>query len=229
MKLTFDQALFKFIVKSQKILLIACAGSVSIIALLSYVTFGQLVTTEQQIRETGTKLAKLKSSYAVSTNLIKELESKTNLLSTFMPNDFDLLVMLSTVEEIGKRTNFKIQSVSLVSEPLLPGKIKGKSISITGSGSFQSFLDFLKNYKSISGQIISMDSVSLSGKDKVISNLGITMYAYNPVVDSKSFPDMSNLDKKDRDVLKVVTEYVRLGNSGVVDDKYSSKKNPFEN
>lgn len=228
MKLTFDEALIRFILKNHRNLLIASLASICIIFSLSFVTFNRLTETQTKVTAATSQIAKLKSTFSVSTNLVKELKDKVTLLNVFLPNDFDLLLMLNTIEEIGNRTNFKIRSVSLGSEKTHEGILAQKNIVIIATGTFESFLNFLKEYKAVTGQIISMASVSLSGKEQVLSNLSITMYAYKPKIDLNAFPDLKNLDKNDRAVLDVVTKYVKVVPDTKIDDSYQPKTDPFQ-
>ena len=73
-----------------------------------------------------------------------------------------------------------------------------------------------------------MASVSLSGKEKVISNLAITMYAYKPQISLDSMQNLTNLDKRDRKILDIVTKYAKVSSGAKVDDNYEAQKNPFQ-
>ena len=108
MKLPFDRALALFILKHHRNLLIASVCSVAIIGLFSVGTYIKLIDTRAKINQTAKSLDKIKSSYAISTNLIQGLQGKEQILTSFLPNDFDLLVALSTLEEIGERTVLRI-------------------------------------------------------------------------------------------------------------------------
>jgi hypothetical protein len=228
MKLNFDKALIFFIIKHHRNLLVASLFSVAVIALFSFGTYTRLAETFTKINDTTQKLTKIKTSYAISTNLIQELQGKELILNNFMPSNFDLLVALSTIEEIGSRTDFHIQTVSIGAEKSIEGVLFSKKVSIAASGSFDAFLGFLKNYKVITGQAISMGSVSLSGKEKVLSDLSITMYAYKPKIDINALPDLANLTKQERDIITAISSYVKTSTNQSVEDDYTSKKDPFQ-
>ncbi|MFA6005029.1 MAG: hypothetical protein WC775_00905 [Patescibacteria group bacterium] len=227
MKLTFDQALVMFILKHHRNLLIVSAFSVLIIAVLSFGTYNRMAETQTKINDTTRQLSKIKSSFAVSTNLIQELGGKDRILNSFMPSEFDLLVALSTIEEIGERTDFRIQAVTLGAEKPVEGALLSKRISLTASGSFEAFLGFLKDYKVITGQAMSIGAISLSGKEKVISDLSITMYSYKPKIDLNALPDMKNLTKEEKSIIDVISDYVQTATTTSLEDDYTAKEDPF--
>ncbi|MEK9179092.1 MAG: hypothetical protein AAB893_01350, partial [Patescibacteria group bacterium] len=82
--------------------------------------------------------------------------------------------------------------------------------------------------KYITGQAVSIDSVSLNGKTTVISNLTLTLFAFKPKINLASIEIVAPMDKIDRDILGLVKRYTTVPKVVNISPNYESKQNPFE-
>lgn len=166
---------------------------------------------------------KLFASQAVNKLLI----DKQELLDSFLPDKFELLRVLNVLETISSKTKFKIESFSISPPQEIPGQRVEKRIDIKGSGTFNEFLNFIKEYKYISGQILSVDSLNLTGRDEIVSNLSITLYAYEPKIDFAAL-EPGGIDTLDEKLINLIEQNVEIVKEIEIKDDYKNKTNPFE-
>jgi len=183
------------------------------------------VLTTKQIAELQAKA--LPTTESADEDTVRELKDKANLMANYLPDSFNLYQVIGLIEQIGRKTNFKIQSYSLhYSEPL-SNSLVSQALSLQGSGTLEEFMAFLKEYKFITGKLLTIDSVNLSGAKRLLSNLNVTIYAYKPeiVLEGQSIPALSNLD---RELLQKIVRYSAPTTQTNSDSNYQNKENPFE-
>ncbi len=168
------------------------------------------------------------SGQNINTAAIFKVNENTSLLTGFLPDRFNVFRTLNLIERIGDQTGFNVDSFILSFQNLdVKDKLQTKQLQIAGSGTPQAFLAFLKEYKYITGQIITIDNVNLIGTNNLITNLSLNIYAYDPNIDLNENV-RSNLDSIDDKILEKIRENVDVGDSEAISDDYESKEDPFK-
>lgn len=184
-----------------------------------------LVTDTQELT---VKIAKYEQDSKAASAVNADFLSSSDVLKRFLPDDFDIYTIINVIENITFRTKFTVESYSLSTQETKEGIQSDKKIVLTGSGTYQQFLDFIRQYKYITGQAVSIDSVSLNGKTTVISNLTLTLFAFKPKINLASIEIVAPMDKIDRDILGLVKRYTTIPKVVSITASYESKGNPFE-
>jgi len=169
----------------------------------------------------------LPTTATVDADTVRELKDKANLFATYLPDEFNLYQVINLIEQIGRKTNFKIQSYSLQYTETTSDNLATQTLSLQGSGSLDEFMAFLKEYKFITGKLLTIDTVNLSGSKRLLTNLAVNIYAYKPniTLEGQSIPPLTELD---RTLIQKVTRYSVPMVESKTDANYSNKENPFE-
>jgi hypothetical protein len=221
-----DTRLVKFIWKKlNKILIIAVFAILPTIFGLIWIT-KQKIEVSNEVKELENKIV---SEVKISdTGLVYRMAEKSKYLKEFLPDEFEIFETLTLIEKISKRTNFKVESFSLERFDTSPDLLQTRKLNISGSGSVDSFMAFLKEYKYITGQIVSIDSVNLVGNLDVISDLSLNVFAYKPSIGDGMNNDTSSISQTDSKLLDIIEENTELKTSVNLDDRFNNKVNPFE-
>lgn len=157
---------------------------------------------------------------------VMQLTKDANRLGTFLPDELDLYQVNALTDQIAKKTKFSIQSFSLKAVDIPENKLYVQPLNLVGSGTLEQLMAFIEEYKFITGRIITIDSVNLSGDRRVLSNLAVNIYAYKPVIEVKNEP-IRKLDEIDQYILKQIQKYYETPKKEILDTEYSTKQNPF--
>lgn len=190
----------------------------------SYTNYSALDTKAQKSQD---KYDELQRNLLASQVINKKIVDKLPVLQSFLPNQFDLLSIISVIETISTKTKFKINSFSIEESPTVPGVVNQKKIDIKGIGTFAEFLNFIKEYKYISGKLLSLDTVNLSGAEEVVSSLSINLYAQDPKIDPSQLPP-NQIDPLDEKILQLIEDNIVSQKAQELDDTFSEKGNPFQ-
>lgn len=185
-----------------------------------------LIGKQRIVESSFSRLAENYRNRNKKNDLLINIDSK---ISSFLPNVSELFNTLSIIENISKRTGFKIESYTLNSQTEVEGVEQKQNILIKGAGSQDQFMNFLKEYKFITGQAVTIDTLNLSSKDKVVSSLSLNFFSYKPKVNLQDLPDVIEVDEELKQYLKQIDKYAF--DFEAIDKKvnlnYSKKKNPF--
>ena len=157
---------------------------------------------------------------------VMQLTKDANRLGTFLPDELDLYQVNALTDQIAKKTKFSIQSFSLKAVDIPENKLYVQPLNLVGSGTLEQLMAFIEEYKFITGRIITIDSVNLSGDRRVLSNLAVNIYVYKPVIAVKN-ESIRKLDEVDQYILKQIQKYYEMPKKEVLDTEYSTKQNPF--
>jgi len=143
------------------------------------------------------KAKALPTTATVDAETVRELKDKATLFAAFLPDEFNLYQVIGLIEQIGRKTNFKIQSYSLQYKETVSDSLASQTLTLEGSGSLEEFMAFLKEYKFITGRLLTIDSVNLSGSKRLLTSLNVNIYAYKPsiVLEGQTIPVLSSLDR----------------------------------
>lgn len=228
MRLKADIQLSKFIWKKYRNLILLSVLVLIVIAIFSFLAFKRRMVLNRELQQLQAKLNEQRIRLDVNSAVAERLIENSQSLGIFLPDEFDLYNLLDLIDSIGEKTKFKIEGYSILQQETPSGILVKKGIAIKGSGTFDQFLDFLKEYKYITGQFISISSVSLTGKDRVFTQLVIDLFAYRPNVDLQNIPVIQTLDSADNKLLEIIAKHVVKKKIEEISDDYESKSNPFK-
>ena len=165
----------------------------------------------KKTNETKVQVEKLKQLSVVNVETIDSeamaiLSSSANELASFLPDEFNLYQVIALIEQIAVKTRFNIQSYALSYVEVKPDTLQQQSLALTGSGTYDQFMAFLKEYKFVTGKALTIDSVNLSGSKRILSDLKVNIYAYKPniTVDNQA---IVALDKTDKLITEKIKKY----------------------
>lgn len=220
--------LVKFLWNRNKSMIIGGILLSGLIIFLISIAYKQQDTLQTDTKELSIKISKYELDSKASQAVNSDFLSSSDILKRFLPDDFDIYTIINVIENITSRTKFTVESYSLSTQETKEGIQSDKKVVLTGSGTYQQFLDFIRQYKYITGQAVSIDSVSLNGKTTVISNLTLTLFAFKPKINLASIEVVAPMDKIDRDLLGLVKRYTTIPKVVNITSSYESKGNPFE-
>lgn len=184
-----------------------------------------------KIKESETEINRLKKLSLVNLeevdhDTVMQLTKDATRLGAFLPDEFDLYQVNALTDQIAKKTKFSIQSYSLKAVDVPEDKLYVQPLNLVGSGTLEQLMAFIEEYKFITGRVITIDSVNLSGDRRVLSNLALNIYAYKPVIAVQNEP-IRKLDEVDQYILKQIQKYYEAPKKEILDSEYSTKENPF--
>lgn len=220
--------LLKFLWRRNKYMVLGGIFFFGFIVFLISATLSKYTGMETDYRELTIKLGKYERDTNAARAINLNFYENSDVLKRFLPDDFDLYTIINVIDNITSRTKFTVESYGLSTQETAEGVQADKKIVLIGSGTFQQFLDFIRQYKFITGQAISIGSVSLNGKSSVISSLTLTLFAFKPKINLATIEVVTPMDKIDRELLSLVKKYTTIPRTLVISPKYESKSNPFE-
>ena len=157
-----------------------------------------------------------------------DIDKLNKIFFLLLPNSQDYFSIILALESISKKTNFVVTSYSLNPRESSSNRL---SISITGFGDRNAFLNFVENYNFISNRLITIDKLEFSesnlNPDKKIS--------LNFYIDNKNKKEgfFYKLDKKDLELINKILSKINLeediesNNQDSISLEYEKKTNPF--
>ena len=157
-----------------------------------------------------------------------DIDKLNKIFFLLLPNSQDYFSIILALESISKKTNFVVTSYSLNPRESSSNRL---SISITGFGDRNAFLNFVENYNFISNRLITIDQLEFSelnpNSDKKIS---LNFYIDNKTKKESFF---YKLDKKDLELINKILSKINLeediesNNQDSISLEYEKKTNPF--
>jgi hypothetical protein len=220
-----DFKLIKFVFKKLRGLIVASVFVASIVIIFIIWSLEKRQKLVVELKNLTTQEAE--ALRHIDTSALPILEKNAGNIEAYLPDNFDLFATLNLIERISERTNFKVDSFTLSFPASVPTALEKKQLQISGSGTLAQFMAFLKEYKLITGQIVSIDSVNLSGKNKVLTSLNINIYAYKPDGIAANIDNLQ-LDDIDKQVLDKISRYSDAPDEQAeVKADYEINGNPF--
>ena len=215
LKLTLKRLQYYFLVFAVFILLLILA---------TFWLFGKII-------ESRTEIARLEKLSLVNLDEVNhetvlELTTDATKLASFLPDEFDIYQVIALTDQIANKTRFTIQSYGLQAVEVQSDKLQNQSLNLVGTGTIDQLMAFIEEYKFITGKIVTIDSVNLTGSKRVLSNLALNIYAYKPTIVLENEP-IRSLDETDKYILKQIRKYYVPVKSVILDTDYQIKENPF--
>jgi hypothetical protein len=184
-----------------------------------------------KVNQTKIEIDKLKSLSVANLDQIDHqsvvtLSTEATKIASFLPDKPNLYQIISLIDQLASETRFTIQSYGLSHTEAKLDSMQKQSLKLVGVGTIEQFMDFLENYKFVTGKLLSVDSVDLTGDKRVLSNLTVNTYTFEPEVGVNN-ESIRALDKTDNHILKQIKKYYRGVRKVETDTKYESKDNPF--
>ena len=219
-----DYRILKLTLKRLRYYFVVFFVFIVLLTLATVWLFGKISESKTEINRL--KRLSLVNLEEVDHETIMQLTKDANKLGSFLPDEFDLYQVNALTDQIAKKTKFSIQSFSLKAVDIPENKLYVQPLNLVGSGTLEQLMAFIEEYKFITGRIITIDSVNLSGDRRVLSNLAVNIYVYKPVIAVKN-ESIRKLDEVDQYILKQIQKYYEMPKKEVLDTEYSTKQNPF--
>ncbi len=174
-------------------------------------------------------LQKQISSLNVLSSSTQNLKDVAAFLNTLIPDSEDYFSIIYTLDNLSRETGFTIVGYSIDLSRLTKGQLQ---LVITGVGSRDSFLKFLKDYNYNGGRFITSDKIELSQQTAGQFKVNTTFYSQklNPstintiTLSPVSLQQLTDLQQKVTFALK---ESNTATAEGTTDFTYARKTNPF--
>ncbi len=144
---------------------------------------GRYFENNSKIRELGEEIEQNRvkqSILAVSGNEnIQFLDEDVRILKSLIPDSENYFSIIYALDQLSIKTGFVITAYTINLQESTPGKI---SLTVTGFGDQNSFLNFLKGYNFEGGRLITAERIEFN-KDKTGSST-LTLNFYNKKVGS---------------------------------------------
>jgi len=163
----------------------------------------------------------------VSPETVKILSENAVVLSSFLPDEPNLYQIIKLIDQLASETRFVIHSYDLKHLEAKPDTLQKQSLKLVGSGTIEEFMMFLKQYKFITGKLLTVDDVNLTGSKRVLSNLSVNIYTFDPDIGVEN-ESVRILDKTDIYILKQINKFYRSSSKKTdIKADYKSKEDPF--
>ncbi len=197
--------------------------------LLLGLTVGKLAenksTIEKLEKETGELQDKQNLIIATTTSNANTLDEDVRIVQQLIPDFEDYFSVLYTLDQLSKKTGFIINSYTVNVGKADSDKLQ---VVVSGIGSPDSFLNFLKEYNVGGGRLITTEKIELNADDSNSFKLNLTFY--NKKVTSKN--------EKALDYQKALRDFQKIKNKvsfnfqpeatqSATDSSYPIESNPF--
>lgn len=193
----------------------------------------------QKFADNNKRLALLRSDILSTTSdkraistLASQSESNIQLdiqlLNSLIPDSEDYFSIISSLDELSNKTNFKILSYSISSASL--EQSDKLPLQIAGIGNIQAFINFLKTYNFGGNRLITLDKIEFKPKEgENVYNLSVTFYHKSIGTKAQKVPDLLTLQKslKRLNELKDKVGIIYKQEEAPSNDSYPVKSNPF--
>jgi len=149
------------------------------------------------------------------------LDELNKVLNRLIPFEEDYFSIIIALEKISQKTGFIITSYSMNLQKSNPQKL---SLTVSGIGDRQSFLEFIKNYRFIGGRLITVDNIKFSETASDKTEIALNFYNQDK---KKNLPSLFLLTQKDKEQLKEILSKTEIVMQEEKDTQYETKTNPF--
>ncbi|MGB3020380.1 MAG: hypothetical protein WBB58_04200 [Microgenomates group bacterium] len=136
--------------------------------------------------ETSALQTKQRVLQAVINENGKEIDQDLEIISKFIPDSEDYFSMIYALEKLSLSSGFIINNYTV---NLTKSDSNKLSLTVTGVGDTNSFLELLKTYNYAGGRLITAEKIGIDPLQQSGVNLDLNFYNENPTID----PD-ENLD-----------------------------------
>ncbi len=187
-------------------------------------THNQIALTKAEISTLSQRQELLQS---LSHNNTQELTDNLAIMNNLIPNSEDYFSIIYALDQLSKKTGFIINSYVV---DLTASKQDRLALSVSGIGDPKSFLEFLKDYNTGGGRLITAETIQLDSANS--SNIKLQLYFYNKAaagdnaVASQSYKDaLKNFEKIRTKVSVAVTNEEQPASN--TEQSYTLKSDPF--
>ncbi|GIW63348.1 MAG: hypothetical protein KatS3mg091_150 [Patescibacteria group bacterium] len=198
---------------------IAILFSVSIYFRTSVLEKKQNIKNIQEEIDRYEKVKKRIESMNISTEAVDEFYQQINML---IPNKYNMFETIAAIEKLARDSNF-----ATVSYTVKPDSATGKLvITIEGTSSPKSFLNFLKDYNFKSGKLITINEVNYNNEATNVK-IDLTFYYYDPKTIDNDITNIELPTKDDLTLLSEISSKIQIDLIESSDNFYPIKGNPF--
>jgi hypothetical protein len=190
--------------------------------------FNQRTVYQQQKNILENEISNLESKknlILTALNLQNEqlpLDDINRILNLLIPNEEDYFSIIFALERISQKTGFLITGYEINLQKSNSQKL---SLSITGIGNRNAFMDFIKDYQFIGKRLITIDSIKFS--EEIVNQTKIDLNFYNSTGIAQ-LPTYHQLTKADKELLKKILSKTELVfQEETLRQNYETKTNPF--
>lgn len=152
------------------VLIIATVGIGLILSQRVSTIDAQMKTTQVQIDLLTAKRVTLRTVVGESS---ENLDQDLQLMTTLIPDSEDYFSIITALETLSQRTNFRIDSYTI---NLIASTSTRLSLSVTGTGDSDAFLSFLDNYQINGGRLITAEHIAIDPSETGSLRLELNFY-----------------------------------------------------
>lgn len=159
-------------------------------------------------------------------NNSEEITENLEIMNALIPNSEDYFSIIYALDQLSLKTGFVINSYIV---DLTASKVDRLAISVSGLGDSQSFLQFLKEYNTSGGRLITAETIQLDSANN--GSITLRLYFYNKVASTDKLVATQNYSKALENFEKIRSKVaVSIRDESTVStspDTYVPKSNPF--
>jgi len=190
--------------------------------------FNQRTVYQQQKNILENEISSLESKknlILTALNLQNEqlpLDDINKILNLLIPNEEDYFSIIFALERISQKTGFIITAYEINLQKSNSQKL---SLSITGIGNRNNFLDFVKDYQFTGNRLITIDSIKFSEEMANETKIDLNFYNSTGIAQLPTYRQLTNADKE---LLKKILSKTELViQEETPNQNYETKTNPF--
>lgn len=153
-----------------------------------------------------------------------DIDSMNLIFNALVPDTEDFFSIVVALERLSIQTNFNITSYVINLNATTKEKL---SLTISGQGDSESFLEFLKDYNFAGGRLITVDKISFSRESLAGTELQANFY--NKKVNLSETAEAKPMTSADKALLTSIKSKIifDVKSQQPVDINYETKSNPF--
>lgn len=179
-----------------------------------------VLTLEKDISELQDKQSLLEIATSQDPEALNE---DVEIMRSLIPDTEDYFSILYSLDELSRKTGFLVSSYSINLSKSSKDKL---SVIVSGIGSPDSFLNFLKEYNIGGGRLITSEKIELDSKESDSFKLNLTFY--NKKIAGSSSQNLNyRAALQEFQKLKGKVNFVIRDENIATDESYPIKSNPF--
>lgn len=206
------------------------ADFILFLAIIFTITFGIKKAIEnkekiESLKEEIKTLSEKQNNFYVMRNANLDFEKTLKIFNQLIPEEEDYFSIIYALETLSQKTGFQITSYAVNLSESSPGRLR---LLVSGTGSTDSFLNFLKEYNFGGKRLITSNNLSLSLQQSEFK-IELSFYSKKKVaVESSSFLIPPTFPKEVEKIM-AKTEFIFKESSqeASFNLNYPRKQNPF--
>jgi len=206
------------------------ADFILFLAIIFTITFGIKKAIEnkekiESLKEEIKTLSEKQNNFYVMRNANLDFEKTLKIFNQLIPEEEDYFSIIYALETLSQKTGFQITSYAVNLSESSPGRLR---LLVSGTGSTDSFLNFLKEYNFGGKRLITSNNLSLSLQQSEFK-IELSFYSKKKVaVESSSFLIPPTFPKEVEKIM-AKTEFIFKESSqeASFNLSYPRKQNPF--